>query len=256
MKAPIAFALLVLSAGIGHAQDNSAPLYHVERETFGCANPVYTRTLTNPQESRRASRSWVRRTMNEGRCVTITPRSPWKLVSLEGDVALMSYAGGSGPPGAYYLNVSQLVDGDGQHPGDTGSMPPAPGAASSPPALTSEPDMSSATALAPSSEPNPPPQHYTDSQPYADLPPLPPAQSSSDLTEISWILAATGFIVLAAILIWHTRRLNRIEQDRWAGENTRFRISVPAAHHEIERGQYPGGGPGGYPAGGAGGADG
>jgi len=246
MRFPIVLAL-VLSAGVARADDNTAPLYHVQQETFGCANPSYTRTLTNPQESRRNNRRWVRNAMNEGRCVTVTPRSPWKLVSLEGDVALMSYAGGSGPPGAYYLSVADVVDSDGQHPGGAPAAPQR--AASNPAPAPAQPNNTSATALAP--PPVNPSSNASGS--YSDLPPLPPpaeAPQSSELTEISWILAVTGFIVLAAILVWHGRRLSRIERSQWNEDEGLLRVS---AQLERDQAQYPGGGPGGYPAGGGGG---
>jgi hypothetical protein len=162
----MALVLAVPALTAASAQDLPAVLYHVQDNTFGCANPMVTRSLTDPREPRLRSAAWVKQTMAQGRCVSITPQSPWKLVSLEGDVALMSYAGSVGPPGAYYLNVDELIDSSGRHPGETPAIDPsatlpnqtpsgqtAAGqtGANKTPSTTgvAAPDSTSATALAP-----------------------------------------------------------------------------------------------------------
>ena len=40
----------------------------------------------------------------------ITPRSPWRLVFRQGDLAYMTYAGTTGLPGSYYLRSDELVE--------------------------------------------------------------------------------------------------------------------------------------------------
>jgi hypothetical protein len=143
------------------ADDAQATLYHVQENTFGCGDPGATRLLTDPNESRRSSPSWMKTTISNGRCVTITPRSPWKLVSQGGGIALMEYAGTVGAPGSYYILESDLVDPVGQHPGDTASAP-APAASAQPPAAPANSSTAAApnaaeTALAPAPQdvPNP-----------------------------------------------------------------------------------------------------
>jgi hypothetical protein len=123
MKSPATIILLALCAGHAAAQETPPVLYHVQNDTVGCANPSFTRLLTAAREARRKNPTWRRETMERGRCVAVTPRSPWKLVLLEGDVALMSHAGADGPPGAYYLRVAQVIDAEGHHPGETPAAP-------------------------------------------------------------------------------------------------------------------------------------
>jgi hypothetical protein len=105
------------------ADDAQATLYHVQENTFGCGDPSATRQLTDPSEPRKSNQAWMKSTISNGRCVTITPRSPWKVVTQDNGVALMEYAGTVGAPGSYYILASELVDPVGQHPGDT--APPA-----------------------------------------------------------------------------------------------------------------------------------
>lgn len=112
-------------AATTQADDTQSTLYHVLESTFGCGDPSATRTLTDPGETRRSNSSWLRNTIASGRCVTITPRSPWKLVSQDNGVALMEYAGTVGAPGSYYIAINELVDAVGKHPGE-GVPPPGP----------------------------------------------------------------------------------------------------------------------------------
>ena len=102
-----------LAAG-GSASDVSRPhpaieqIYHVQHDTFGCLNPSETLVLSNPLEPRRSDAEWVGGFTKDRKCVAISPRSPWKLVRHEGDVALMVYAGSISPPGTFYLRESDL----------------------------------------------------------------------------------------------------------------------------------------------------
>jgi hypothetical protein len=126
--------------------------------------------------------------------VRITPRSPWTLVSRDGDVALMSYAGTIGAPGSYYLKVDLLVDPEGRHPGDAQGMtaPVAPVAGS---ARTAPPaDQTGASALAP--------------QPLIAGQPSGPAPSSADSTSpwarVGWLLLLVAIIAGAVFLAWRS----------------------------------------------------
>ncbi len=98
------------------ADDPQPTLYHVQESTFGCGDAASTRLLTDPSEPRRSNSSWMKTTISNGRCVTITPRSPWKLMSQDNGVALMEYAGTVGAPGSYYIASSELVDPVGSIP--------------------------------------------------------------------------------------------------------------------------------------------
>ncbi|HEX4505414.1 MAG TPA: restriction endonuclease [Alphaproteobacteria bacterium] len=100
------------------AQDISKHYYHVEQATTGCQNPAAVRLLTNSDETAQADAKRLRSIRNSGHCVTITPRSQWSYLWRENDVAMMSYAGSIGRPGSYYLKVEDLVDANGQHPGE------------------------------------------------------------------------------------------------------------------------------------------
>ena len=140
----ILLAALSVAGGQARASD-TATLFHAVDTTYGCADPYATRTLTGPD---RPSAATVRTTFSRGRCVTITPKSPWRLISRDNDVALMEYAGDVGQPGSYYLRVDQLVGPNGDHPGD---LPP-PASTASGPALV---NSASETALAPDHTPGP-----------------------------------------------------------------------------------------------------
>jgi hypothetical protein len=136
---------LATMAGVARAADDATTLFHVTDTTFGCADPYATRVLTNPDQ--RPTAAAVKTTFTRGRCVSITPRSPWRFISRDDDVVLMEYAGDIGQPGSYYMRADQLVGPNGGHPGDlqpptVGAVPPASGPA--PAASASE------TALAPS----------------------------------------------------------------------------------------------------------
>jgi hypothetical protein len=140
--------LLVFAlAAPGMARADDAPLYHVTEATTACADAVSVRTLTNQNDVRRNNPAVYKSTFDAGRCVSVTPKSPWRFVSRDNDVAMMDYAGTVGPPGSYYFSVAQLVDANGNHPGDT----PAASAGTAPAAAG--PPASSETALAPNAPP-------------------------------------------------------------------------------------------------------
>jgi hypothetical protein len=147
-----AFLLPLLAlAAPGMARADDAPLFHVTEATVACADETSVRNLTNPNEVRHNNQAWYKATFDSGRCVSVTPKSPWRFVSRDNDVVMMDYAGTVGPPGSYYFNAAQLVDPNGNHPGDT-STPAAPAPAGNPPATAASPS-SAETALAPSSQP-------------------------------------------------------------------------------------------------------
>ena len=101
--------LVCVAGGSAHAQTTQT-LFHVSRNTYGCANPRATLALTNPVEPRRTDPGWVAFVVNDGHCAPITPRSPWRLVSRQGDLAYMTYAGTTGLPGSFYLKSDELVE--------------------------------------------------------------------------------------------------------------------------------------------------
>ena len=147
--AALSLFLLGLCPVVARA-DNPPVLYHSLSDTFGCGDPAAALALTDPNEQRRRNPSWVKSAFNEGHCVAITPKSPWRFTSKAGEVALMDYAGTVGPPGSYYIRADQMVDPNGAHPGES---QPAQGnnqAASAP-----GQDTASPTALAPASGPAP-----------------------------------------------------------------------------------------------------
>lgn len=141
-----ALLLLILAqAGPGTARAEDTQLFHVTAATVACADETSVRNLTNPSEVGRNNQSWYKATFDSGRCVQVTPKSPWRYVSRDNDVVMMDYAGTVGPPGSYYFNASQLVDPNGNHPGDT----PAGGNNQAAPAAG---QPSAETALAPNSQ--------------------------------------------------------------------------------------------------------
>jgi len=149
-----AFLLLILAlapltlAPLGRARADDAPLFHVTESTVACADETSVRSLTNPNEVRRNNQTWYKSTFDAGRCVSVTPKSPWRFVSRDNDIVMMDYAGTVGPPGSYYFSAAQLVDPNGNHPGDTtAGTPPGGGTAA-----TANPP-SAETALAPNGQP-------------------------------------------------------------------------------------------------------
>jgi hypothetical protein len=147
---PLLLVFALAASGIARADD--APLYHVTEATAACADAVSVRTLTNQSDVRRNNPASYKSTFDAGRCVSVTPKSPWRFVSRDNDVAMMDYAGTVGPPGSYYFSVAQLVDANGNHPGDAAGATPAaapPAGAAATPASPS----SSETALAPNAQP-------------------------------------------------------------------------------------------------------
>jgi len=146
---PAAVFLLAALALAGPAKAEET-LYHVTEATVACADAVSVRTLTNTGETRPANQAAYKSTFDGGRCVSVTPKSPWRFVSRDNDVAMMDYAGTVGPPGSYYFSAAQLVDAGGNHPGDA----PAASAGATPAgAPATAAPASSETALAPTATP-------------------------------------------------------------------------------------------------------
>jgi hypothetical protein len=146
-----AFLVAILAlAGPAEAGDT---LYHVTEATVACADAVSVRTLTSPGENRPANQAAYKSTFDGGRCVSVTPKSPWRFVSRDNDVAMMDYAGTVGPPGSYYFSAAQLVDAGGNHPGDAPAASAAAPAGTTPAAVPVIAPSSSETALAPTATP-------------------------------------------------------------------------------------------------------
>ena len=94
----------------GRAQQPVDHLYHVRYDTYGCVNPRAALAITNEQDPRHDDPGWVEFVVNDGHCTPITPQSPWRMVSHQGELALMSYAGTTGPPGSFYMRFDQLAE--------------------------------------------------------------------------------------------------------------------------------------------------
>jgi TerB N-terminal domain/TerB-C domain len=107
-------ALLTLACLCVRAHDSRAEpaptLFHVTHDTYGCVNPRATPAITNLADPRQRDLGWVHFVITDGQCVTITRRSAWRLVFRQDDIAYMTYAGTTGPPGSYYLKFSDLVE--------------------------------------------------------------------------------------------------------------------------------------------------
>ena len=102
-----AVAACLIAAGV---QAQTTPgLFHVSHDTYACQNPRATLALTNPAEPRRTDPGWVAYVVNDGHCAPVTPRSPWNLVSRDGELAYISYAGTTGLPGSFYFKNTDLV---------------------------------------------------------------------------------------------------------------------------------------------------
>lgn len=132
---------------------DDAPLYHVTEATAACADAVSVRTLTSQSDLRRNNPASYKSTFDAGRCVSVTPKSPWRFVSRDNDVVMMDYAGTVGPPGSYYFSAAQLVDANGNHPGDTPSSSAASAAPTNGTTTAPASPPSSETALAPNTQP-------------------------------------------------------------------------------------------------------
>lgn len=181
-------------------------LFHVGQNTYGCASPDATRALSDPRETRGPNTAWFKGVFANGRCVTITPRSPWQYISRDQDVALMSYAGTVGAPGTYYIRAELLADAAGRHPGEA-ELSPAPTATA--PATESAPVVSSApvlgqpqTALAPQPQVTPPPATLP-----ADLPAQPatiPASRETGWAWVGWLLLLLAIVGAAILLAWRS----------------------------------------------------
>ena len=92
------------------AQQAGRRLFHVTHDTYGCVNPLATLAITNPDDPRQRDPGWVAFVIADGHCAPITPRSPWRVESVQGDLAYMTYAGTTGLPGSFYLRLSDLVE--------------------------------------------------------------------------------------------------------------------------------------------------
>ncbi|MDB5393526.1 MAG: hypothetical protein JWM91_1032 [Rhodospirillales bacterium] len=177
---------VALTAATARAND-ATTLYHVQDTTYGCADPYATRVLTNPD---RPSPTTIKSTFSRGRCVSITPKSPWRFISRDEDVVLMEYAGDAGQPGSYYMRAEQLIGPNGGHPGDV--QPPSIAAAPSGPALT---NPASETALAPETQPAP-----------QGMPAMAPISNSQarpmwGVTEILLLVIALGLAVAGGYVL-------------------------------------------------------
>jgi hypothetical protein len=154
----IACGLAIVTACVGAASAQPAqPLYRVTRDTYGCANPRATAALTNPQEPRRGDPGWVNFVITDGHCAPITPRSQWRLVFREGNLAYMTYAGTTGLPGSFYLSSDELVEIGTPPPSATPSQLRAPEELNRPPAGPFQ--LPSANAAPPSGPSMPPPSN-------------------------------------------------------------------------------------------------
>ena len=189
----LAWAIMALVPSLARADD--AQLFHATSSTVGCADAATTRALTNPNEARRNNPTWVKNTFADGRCVSVTTKSPWRFVSRDGDVAMMDYAGTIGPPGSYYFSIALMIDPNGYHPGDVAA--PAP--------VTTGPDAAKPatdeTALAPKAPPPLPVMQPTDGltpgfQPTPDA----AAPSPWTLTNILLLVIALGLAALCGFL--------------------------------------------------------
>jgi hypothetical protein len=142
------FLLLIAALGSPARARADDVLFHVSEATVACADQTSVRSLTNQSEVHRNNQTWYKSTFDAGRCVQVTQKSPWRFVSRDNDVVMMDYAGTVGPPGSYYFSAAQLVDPNGNHPGDTPlAASPAPGGT----AGTVNPP-SAETALAPGTQ--------------------------------------------------------------------------------------------------------
>jgi hypothetical protein len=159
-------------------------LFHVTEATVACADETSVRGLTDPNEARRKNQAWYKSTFDSGRCVSVTPKSPWRFVSRDNDVAMMDYAGTVGPPGSYYFNATELVDPTGNHPGDKpAALAPngiAPAAAS---------PSTAETALAPNA------------QPTEAAPAIPGAQPTWGVTNVLLLAIALLLAGVAGFLV-------------------------------------------------------
>jgi hypothetical protein len=196
-------AAISVTAGAATAQDAPSMLYHVTQGTFGCVAPDATRALTDPATAPQPDTPEFKTAFDVGHCVTITPRSPWKFVSRDGDVALMSYAGTVGAAGSFYMKIDLLVDPLGNHPNGEPDAPPA-AAPTQPVPAAPAPDRSSATALAP--------------QPDAGATDAAPAPRS----RAGWL----GFILVLAALAGGGLLAWRLYLGR---RNTAYNLRLPAA---------------------------
>lgn len=203
--AALSLVLLGLCPIVAKA-DNPPVLYHSLSDTFGCGDPAAAIAMTDPNEPRRKSASWIKSTFTEGHCVSITPKSPWRFVSKAGDVALMDYAGTVGPPGSYYIRIDQMVDPNGAHPGD--SQPPQAGNQPAPaPAPAS--DTASPTALAPAAGPVPSSSPAPSVQGVEPVPVTAPAPSgeraSWTTTDVALLLVGLALAFAAGFVLARRR---------------------------------------------------
>lgn len=174
-------------------------LFRVTHDTFGCANPRATGALTNRADPRQSDPEWVAFVVSDGHCVNITPRSLWRLVFKEGDLAFMTYAGTTAGPGSFYIRLDELsapvLD---QSAGAGSALPkpelqsPTPDVAQVRPNVTATPLPSPAPSSIPSPsvlpevqsptqptpKPKPPAVARTGSPNVVVPPPAPPVSSS------------------------------------------------------------------------------
>ena len=103
--------LFILPATVpANAQQADQRHFHVTHDTYGCTNPRAALAITNHDDPRQQDPGWVAFVIADGHCAPITPRSPWRVVSMQGELAYMTYAGTTGLPGSFYLRASDLAE--------------------------------------------------------------------------------------------------------------------------------------------------
>jgi len=152
-------------------------LFRVRHNTYGCANPRATRVLTNREDPRQADPDWVAFVVDDGHCVAITPRSQWRLVFRDGDLAFMTYAGNTAAPGSFYVRLDELS-------GPIQSAIAEPDAAA-PPATPVEPIRPAITAVPLVAPVQPTPQPKAEPTPEPSKPLLQAPEAKTTRDEVS-----------------------------------------------------------------------
>jgi hypothetical protein len=108
-------ALVVALIVVGGAA-RADTLFHVRAVTVACAAPAFVHEVLDDPHTHSNDPTWLRSSLAAGRCVTITPRSRWRVLSRQGDLAFMAYVGTVGAPGSYYFLAKVLFDDNGANP--------------------------------------------------------------------------------------------------------------------------------------------
>lgn len=179
-------AVIAISVSVpGAASGQPTPqLYRVKQDTYGCANPRATRALANREDPRQTDPNWVAFVVNDGHCEAITPRSQWRLVFKDGDLAFLTYAGTTAAPGSFYVRVDELAQ---AIPSAIGAPDPAaptvmPGELTRPPITAIQLAPPAQASVQPLADPAPAPSKAPFQAPKAktvrDVPSSPPLQST------------------------------------------------------------------------------